>query len=89
VDGFNDRRVFLKTVMGSVAVLTSAAIVKAKVINTGKRMYTKEEDEMFDRIWEATKHWDLDNDGKGYHAMNGDQVRTIIRAIRRPNGHGR
>ncbi|KKN07071.1 hypothetical protein LCGC14_1070760, partial [marine sediment metagenome] len=47
------------------------------------------EDELFDRIWQATKHWDLDN-GKsvegctGYAGMSGDDVRLIIAAITEP-----
>lgn len=47
------------------------------------------EDELFERIWQATKHWDLDN-GKdvkgctGYAGMTGDDVRLIIAAIAKP-----
>ena len=78
-----NRRMFLKTVIGSTAILTSAALVRLKCIRVGKRNYSKKqkEDELFERIWAATKHWDLDNDGQGYHGMTGDQVRTIIKAI--------
>lgn len=47
------------------------------------------EDTLFDRIWQATKHWDLDTgravpghpDCKGYAGMSGDDVRVIMDAI--------
>lgn len=44
------------------------------------------DDVLFERIWKATKHWDLDNgravDGcTGYAGMTGDDVRVIIDAI--------
>ena len=47
------------------------------------------ENVLFERIWQATKHWDLDNgrsvDGcKGYAGMNGDDVRVIMDAIAEP-----
>ena len=44
------------------------------------------DDDLFDRIWQATKHWDL-NDGRaidgctGYAGMTGDDVRVIMDAI--------
>ena len=47
------------------------------------------ENVLFERIWQATKHWDLDNgrsvDGcTGYAGMNGDDVRVIMDAIAEP-----
>ena len=46
------------------------------------------DDVLFERIWAATKHWDLDNgrpivgtDIKGYAGMTGDDVRVIMAAI--------
>ena len=46
---------------------------------------------LFERIWQATKHWDLDNGRNlvgtnigGYAGMNGDDVRLIIKAISEP-----
>lgn len=41
---------------------------------------------LFNRIWQATKHWDLDNGRAvegctGYAGMNGDDVRVIMAAI--------
>lgn len=47
------------------------------------------EDDMFERIWQAIKHWDIDN-GKsfggctGYAGVTGDDVRLIIQAIAEP-----
>jgi hypothetical protein len=37
---------------------------------------------VFDRIWEAIKHWDADTDGQGYHGVTGDDVRLIIKALK-------
>ena len=51
------------------------------------------EEVLFERIWQAIKHWDIDNgkpipgtDITGYAGITGDDIRTIIRAIREPNG---
>jgi hypothetical protein len=47
------------------------------------------DDILFDRIWEAIKHWDIDNgrpiegtDITGYSSVTGDDVRLIIDAIK-------
>ena len=49
------------------------------------------EDDLFERIWQAIKHWDIDNgrniagtDIGGYAGVSGDDVRSIIRAISEP-----
>lgn len=49
------------------------------------------EEELFERIWQAIKHWDIDNGKKvpgtdigGYAGVTGDDVRLIIKAISEP-----
>lgn len=49
------------------------------------------EDVLFERIWQAIKHWDIDNGKKikgtnigGYAGINGDDVKVIIDAITKP-----
>ncbi len=49
------------------------------------------EKELFKRIWQAIKHWDIDNGRKtegtdigGYGGVTGDDVRLIIQAITEP-----
>ena len=49
------------------------------------------EEELFERIWQAIKHWDIDNglpvkgtDIRGYAGVTGDDVRLIIQAMSEP-----
>lgn len=59
--------------------------------NSGRNLKIEKEDlpELFEKIWQATKHWDLDNgksvgenpDCVGYAGMNGDDVWVILTAI--------
>ena len=53
------------------------------------------EETMFEKIWQATKHWDLDNgrpiegtDIRGYAGMTGDDVRVIIKAVKAAQPQG-
>lgn len=62
------------------------AIVEEVLLELDKVVLSN--DMLFDKIWQATKHWDLDNgravgDCAGYAGMNGDDVRVIIDAISR------
>ena len=43
------------------------------------------EDDLFERIWQAIKHWDIEStEGEGYHGLTGDNVRTIMFALAKP-----
>jgi hypothetical protein len=36
---------------------------------------------LFEPLWQAIKHWNVDTDGKGYAGISGTNVMTIIQAI--------
>ena len=44
-------------------------------------MENGKEASMFERIWKAIKHWDVETkENEGYHGLTGDDVRTVIDA---------
>lgn len=69
-----------------VDIELSEAIVDEVLLELDKMVLS--DDILFDRIWQATKHWDLDNgraiegtDITGYAGMTPDDVRVIMDAI--------
>ena len=70
-----------------VDVVLGEAITNEIVLALDKSVLS--EDNLFERIWQAIKHWDIDN-GKtiegcgGYAGVTGDDIRTIIAAIAEP-----
>ena len=63
----------------------------AKEIEAELNKIVLPEEVLFERIWQAIKHWDIDNGKKipgtdigGYAGVTGDDVKLIIDAISEP-----